>query len=92
MLRDSPICEFDLMGPREALNKLKWQLADLKSSKITIIHRGAPKDVRIINGEDVLELGRSFMRVTSPEGKVEIPYHRIIQIEVHGEIFWRKRG
>lgn len=81
------------MGPREALNKLKWHSKfNLEDSKITIIHRGAPRNVRVIDGKDILELGRSFMHVMSPEGKVEIPYHRIIQIEVQGEIFWRKRG
>jgi len=81
------------MGPREALNKLKWHSKfNLEDSKITIIHRGAPRNVRVIDGKNILELGRSFMHITSPEGKVEIPYHRIIQIEVQGEIFWKKRG
>jgi len=81
------------MGPREALNKLKWHSKfNLEDSKITIIHRGAPRNVRVIDGKDIFKLGRSFMRVGSLDGEVEIPYHRIIQIEVRGEIFWRKRG
>jgi uncharacterized protein (UPF0248 family) len=95
MLRDSPISDASLiqMGPREALNKLKWHSKfTLRDSKITIAHRGAPRNIRIIDGVDIIELGHSFMRVTSPEGEVEIPYHRIIQIEVQGKIFWQKRG
>ncbi len=79
------------MGPRDVLNKLKWGDGDeLQSSRVTILHRGAPKDKRIIEGSDILELGRGFMRVASPEGEVEIPYHRILQIEARGEILWRK--
>ena len=81
------------MGPKEALNKLKWHSKfNLRDSKITIAHRGAPGDVRIIDGSDVLELGHSFMRVVSPEGEVEIPYHRIIRIEARGKMLWQKRG
>jgi len=79
------------MGPKEVLNKLKWQSADLKDSKITIVHRGAPRNIRIIDGADIIELGHSFMCVASPEGEAEIPYHRIIQIEVRGKILWQKR-
>lgn len=79
------------MGPREVLNKLKWGGAsELRSAKVTILHRGAPNDRRVVEGAEILELGRGFMRVVSPEGEVEIPYHRILQIEVRGEILWRK--
>lgn len=81
------------MGPRDVLNKLKWGGEDeLQSSRVTILHRGAPKDKRIIEGSDILELGRGFMRVASSEGEVEIPYHRILRIEAHGHILWEKRG
>jgi len=80
------------MGPREALNKLKWHPKfTLQDSKITIVHRGAPRNIRIIDGADIIELGHSFMRIASPDGDVEIPYHRITQIEVQGKIVWQKR-
>ena len=95
MLRDSLISDASLiqMGPREALNKLKWHSKfTLQDSKITIVHRGAPGNIRIIDGADIIELEHSFMRVASPDGDVEIPYHRIIQIEVQGNILWQKRG
>jgi uncharacterized protein (UPF0248 family) len=80
------------MRPRDVLNRLKWASKDLESSKVTILHRGAPSDMRIIHGKDVLELGHGFMRVVSPEGEVEIPYHRILLIEVGGRVEYRKRG
>ncbi|HID60802.1 MAG TPA: DUF504 domain-containing protein [Hadesarchaea archaeon] len=79
------------MGPREVLNKLKWGGANtLQSVKVTILHRGAPNDRRVIEGTKIIELGSGFMHVVAPEGEVEIPYHRILQIEVRGETLWRK--
>ena len=81
------------MGPRDVLNKLKWGGEDeLQGAKVTILHRGVPNDKRVIEGSDILELGRGFMRVASPEGEVGIPYHRILRIEARGRVLWEKRG
>lgn len=81
------------MGAREILNQLKWGgRGDFDDARVTILHRGAPGDKRIIVGSDVLDVGRGFMRVASPDGVVEIPYHRIIRIEAGGQIKFRKRG
>ena len=80
------------MGPRDALNKLRWHPGlDLKEAEVTIVHRGVPGDVRVIGGSDIKELGPAFMRVVTPEGEVEIPYHRILQIEVRKQVLWKKR-
>jgi uncharacterized protein (UPF0248 family) len=80
------------MNPREVLNRLKWgDKNKLPSAKVTILHRGAPDDRRVIEGTGILELGRGFMRVLSPEGEVEIPYHRVLQIEVDDRVVWRRR-
>jgi uncharacterized protein (UPF0248 family) len=79
------------MGPHEVLNELKWHpKLKLQDVKITITHRGAPNDKRTIQGSEVLELKRSFMRVASREGEVNIPYHRVLKIEARGEVLWRK--
>ncbi len=79
------------MGPREILNELKWHpRLKLQDARIKIIHRGAPNDRRVIRGSEILELGRSFMRVASYEGEVEVPYHRILRIEARREVLWRK--
>lgn len=81
------------MGAREVLNRLKWHpRLKLDDAEVTIIHRGAPGNIRVIKGNEIRELGHAFMRVTSQEGEVEIPYHRILQIEACGEVLWRKRG
>lgn len=75
------------------MNKLKWGGADkLENAKITILHRGAPNDKRVVAGTEILELGHGFMRVVSPEGEVEIPYHRILRIEIDGRVIWEKQG
>jgi len=81
------------MGPRDVLNRLKWGGEnELQRAKLTILHRGAPNDKRVIEGSDILELGHGFMRVASPEGEVEIPYHRILRIGARGQVLWDKRG
>ena len=80
------------MGPRDALNKLRWHPEfDLREAEVTIVHRGAPADVKVIGGGDIQELGPAFMRVITPEGEVEIPYNRILQIEVRKQVLWKKR-
>lgn len=80
------------MGAREELNRLKWHpRLSLGRARITIAHRGPPSGTKVIEGKDILELGRAFMRVASSEGEVEIPYHRVIKIEAQGRIIWRKR-
>lgn len=81
------------MGAREVLNRLKWGgRDDFDSIKVTILHRGVPNDRRVIEGRDILEVGRGFMRVASPGGPVQIPYHRVIYIEAGGQIKFRKSG
>jgi len=79
-----------LMHPREVLNKLKWYEKNLGCALITIIHRGAPNDRRKIKGRDILSLGKGFMSVNTPEGEVEIPYHRIIKIELENKTVWER--
>jgi uncharacterized protein (UPF0248 family) len=62
----------------------------LERASIVILHRGAPGDERRIEGRSIEALGRGFMRVRSPEGGVEIPYHRILRIEVNGRKVWER--
>jgi len=79
------------MGPRDTLNRLRWHPEfNLGDAKVTILHRGIPGDVRVIEGKDIKELGPAFMRVVTPEGEVQIPYHRILRIEAQGRILWQK--
>jgi uncharacterized protein (UPF0248 family) len=87
------LCEENsTMRPREVLNMLKWDPRfKFERAKVTILHRGAPGDVRVVCGDEILNLGRGFMRVASPEGgEVDIPYHRILKIEINGKVVWKK--
>ncbi len=79
------------MGAREVLNELKWGGRDeLGSARVTIVHRGAPGDRRVVKGEEIIELGHGFMLVKSPEGEVYIPYHRVRIIEAGGMVKYEK--
>lgn len=74
-------------NPREILNELKWrQDFDLDKAEIWYIHRGAPNDTKIISGEEVLELEKSFMQTTT----AMIPYHRIFKIIYEGEVIFKR--
>ncbi len=69
--------------PREILNELKWRHErSLEKAKIFYIHRGAPGDFRVMKGEDIIDLGRSFIETE----EAKIPYHRVFKIEYDGEI------
>lgn len=79
------------MGPREVLNGLKWHPdRDLMNTKITIIHRGAPDDKRVINGSDIEEIGSGFMNIEKGMEHVKIPYHRVLKIENSGKVVWER--
>ena len=81
----------DPVGSREELNRLKWT-GGLEHARVTILHRGAPSDKRVVEGREIIELGRGFVRVGSPGSEVEIPYHRILRIEARGKLLWQKRA
>lgn len=81
-----------MQKPREVLNKLKWHEGNLERAKILILHRGATNDRKVISGAEIASLPRGYMVVRGMEGKLEIPYHRILQIEVNGKIIWSKEA
>ena len=78
-----------MTNPREILNELKWKEEyDIKNAEIWYLHRGAPNDTKIISGEEILEIGRSFMKTHS----ASIPFHRILKITYNGKnMFLRKK-
>ncbi len=62
---------------RDILNELKWRDGrSLEGVEIFYVHRGAPRDFKVLNGKDIINLGRSFIKHTDGE----IPYHRVFQI------------
>ena len=78
------------MHPREVLNRLKWCEKTLERATVTIVHRGAPADIKEIAGNRIKRLGRGFMTVEQPGGEVEIPYHRIVKIALNGKVVWER--
>ena len=71
-----------MTNTRNILNKIKWS-KDYDFSKIEIwyIHRGAPNDTKIIKGEDILKIDKTFIKTNS----VMIPLHRIFKIKYMGK-------
>jgi len=66
--------------PRDIFNEIKWRF-DLSKCKIYYIHRGAPGDVKIIDGSMIKSIERSFLVLYGIVEDSYIPYHRITRIE-----------
>ncbi len=75
--------EIYMTNPRDILNELKWMDdRSLKGVEVFYVHRGAPGDFKVLMGDDIIHLGRSFIKHTDGE----IPYHRIFQISKGGKV------
>lgn len=76
-----------MTNPRDILNKLKWQKDfDISLSEIWYIHRGAPNDTKILNGNDIVKLEKSFIKTTT----AMIPYHRIFKIVYKNKVIFER--
>jgi len=74
---------------KQELNELKWRPdRDFSAVEVAYVHRGAPGDVMVITGEQIVELGNSFMITVS----AAIPYHRVISISYKGKEIWKRKG
>jgi len=72
---------------RNILNELKWRKKfDLDKAKIWYVHRGAPNNTKIIYGNEILSIEKSFIETTTSM----IPYHRIFKIIYKGEIIFKR--
>ena len=71
---------FKSKHPRLLLNEIKWRF-DLNRCKVYYIHRGAPGDVKMIEGNLIKNIERGFLVLEGVVEEVYIPYHRIIRIE-----------
>ncbi len=79
-----------LSGPRAQLNELKWHHDALEKAVVHYVHRGAPGDRAAIDGEDIVDLGRSFITIQTPDGQGQIPYHRVFRIDRGQETIWER--
>jgi len=75
--------------PRLLLNEIKWRF-DLTKCRVDYIHRGAPGDVKMIEGREIKNIERGFLVLEGVVEDVYIPYHRIIRIEYEGQIIFEK--
>ena len=76
-----------MKNPRIILNELKWKKdCNLDLAEIWYVHRGAPKDTKIISGREIVKLQRSFMETPS----AMIPYHRIFKITYKEKIIFKR--
>ncbi|MDD2777823.1 MAG: RNA repair domain-containing protein [Methanocellales archaeon] len=81
------------------MNEIKWRDLGLSRCDIYYIHRGAPKDTRVFRGDEIDEIGKSFLTFKganiSPDSEgrspsVMIPYHRIFRITYEGQTIYER--
>jgi len=70
---------------RDILNEIKWT-KDLSKVTIWYIHRGALHNTRSIKGDEITDIGTSFLGTT----RASIPYHRILKIFYDEEIVFNR--
>ena len=75
--------------PRDIFNEIKWRF-DLSRCKIYYIHRGAPGNVKIVEGSAIRNIDRSFLVLEGVMEDVYIPYHRIFRIEFNNHIIFER--
>lgn len=71
---------FKSRHPRLILNEIKWRF-DLNRCKVYYIHRGAPGNIKMVEGSKVKNIERAFLVLEGVVEDVYIPYHRIVRIE-----------
>ncbi len=72
-------------NPRLILNQIKWvKKFNLEKIIIYYLHRGAPKNTKIILGKEIKLIGKSFIETNTSA----IPYHRILKIEYDGKVLF----
>lgn len=80
-----------MVTAKECLNALKWRDAALDAAvEVWFVHRGAPGDVRIVRGSEILALHHSFFELASRDGTGMIPYHRVTRIVREGVAVWER--
>jgi uncharacterized protein (UPF0248 family) len=76
-----------MVNPRNILNELKWKQGfNLEQAEIWYVHRGAPNDTKIIQGQDIIKLEKSFIKTKS----AMIPYHRIFKIVYDDKVLFER--
>ena len=82
----------------EVLNRLKWE-GGLRDAEIVILHRGAPNNRKVVDGQDIDQVKRgyiTFQKVSrdwrvAPGGETRIPLHRILEVWKDGKLLWKRK-
>ena len=77
------------MNVFDVLNKLKWA-GKLKDCEITILHRGAEGDRKVIKGGKVSLLKKHHFCYRNGE-ETFIPLHRVLEVRMKGRLLWKSR-
>ena len=78
-----------MKNPRDILNELKWRKKyDMQKAEIWYVHRGAPNNTKIISGQEIISIEKSFMQTNT----AMIPYHRVIKIVYNREIIFKRQN
>ena len=73
---------------RHIIKMILWHPEmEINEIRITYIHRGAPGDLKKINGNSLRRVERGFLILSDG---TQIPYHRIVKIEINNKILWKK--
>ena len=75
---------------RDVLNELRWRHDALAEVQVWYRHRGAPGDRRVVTGDRIRALHRSFLEIDGRWGGTLIPYHRVLRIERAGRARWTR--
>ena len=73
--------------PRDIFNEIKWRF-DISKCRIFHIHRGAPGNVKVVDGSMIKSIDTSFLVLQGILEDVYIPYHRITRIEYDNQIIF----
>jgi uncharacterized protein (UPF0248 family) len=57
---------------------------------ISYIHRGAPEDIRRVNGTYILSVGIGHFEIIDGPNVTLIPFHRILSIKEGNKVLYRK--
>ncbi len=80
---------FRAKHPRLLLNEIKWRF-DLARCRVYYIHRGAPGDMKIVEGSEIKDIERGFLILKGDVQDVYIPCHRIFRIEFNNHILFER--
>jgi uncharacterized protein len=70
---------------RDILNELKWRKKFVfQDTKIYYIHRGAPNNIKMITGSEVVSIKKTFIETVD----AMIPHHRIFKIKYQQKILF----